>query len=515
MKVGFRTDASTQIGTGHVMRCLTIADALKKSGSDCIFICRQLPGNLTELIKNRGHNTITLPIKFISELKFNPLSLYEEWLGTDITTDAKEVKKALQGYILDWLIVDHYALESKWERSLRSIASRIMVIDDLANRPHDCDLLLDQNLGREINDYSNLVGANTHKLIGPKYALLRPEFALYRDYSLTRRANPQLKTILISLGGVDQENITERILSEINRFNFNINFNITVVLGEHSPWLSNVKKYAEGMKIPTLVLSSISNMAKLMSESDLAIGAAGSSAWERCFLGLPSLILILAENQRQGAIAIENAGAAMLMKSYKEVPKVIEKLLLKESYRCILLNMSKRSSVVCPIDSIDSIDKIIFYLNKYKLSARKITQSDERLLFEWANDPLTRMNGFANEQVTLPIHKAWFAERLKDNDKYTMFIIEENSRPLGQVRFEKTNSGEWKISYLVSPTYRGQGLGFGVLNCGINIFKSNQTDIKLWAEVKKTNIRSRRIFTKLEFEQVQEINGVLSFLKYL
>jgi UDP-2,4-diacetamido-2,4,6-trideoxy-beta-L-altropyranose hydrolase len=512
MKVGFRTDASTQIGTGHVMRCLTIADALKKSGSDCIFICRQLPGNLIELIKHRGHNTITLPIKFIRESKFNPLSIYEEWLGTDISTDAKEVKKALQGYILDWLIVDHYALESKWEKSLRSIASRIMVIDDLANRPHDCDLLLDQNLGREIDDYSNLVGANTHKLIGPKYALLRPEFALYRDYSLARRENLQLKTILIALGGVDQENITGRILSEINRSNLNINFNITVVMGQHSPWLSNVKKYAEGMKIPTLVLSSINNMAQLMSESDLAIGAAGSSAWERCFLGLPSLILILAENQRQGAIALEKAGAAMLLKSYKEAPKVIEELLLKESYRSILLNMSKKSSDVC---SIDSIDKIILYLNKYKLSARKINQSDEMLLFEWANDPLTRMNGFAKEQVTLPIHKAWLAERLEDNEKYTMFIIEENSRPLGQVRFEKTNSGEWKISYLVSSTYRGQGLGFGVLNCGINFFKSNQTDIKLWAYVKKTNIRSRRVFKKLEFEQVQEINGVLSFLKYL
>lgn len=324
MHVAFRTDASLQMGTGHVMRCLTLADALRERGGNCTFVCRPHLGHLLALVTQRGHQALALPeLQEGAELNRNDTA-HAHWLGTDWATDAQDTQQAISactgGQPVDWLVVDHYALDARWEESLRPQAKRIMVIDDLADRPHACDLLLDQNLGRTEADYGGLLNGKTTILVGPQYALLRPEFAALRAQSLARRqTNPQLRRLLITMGGVDKDNATGQVLAALQSCNLPVDLRVTVVLGPHAPWLAQVQAQAAQMMWPTEVFVGVDNMAQLMAESDLAIGAAGGSAWERCSLGLPSLVLVLAQNQLQGAVALQVAGAAVAMESQQQI----------------------------------------------------------------------------------------------------------------------------------------------------------------------------------------------------
>lgn len=311
--VVFRTDASVQIGTGHVMRCLTLAEALRKGGAECLFLCRPHEGHLIQLIAERGHRVKTLPALSPGNTGWTPKPAppHAAWLGVDQAADAADALRALAGERrAAWLVVDHYALDREWQTALRPACDRIMVIDDLADRPHDCDLLLDPNIGRSEADYKGLLPEGARMLLGPRHALLRPEFAAHRAASLARRAQPELRRLLVTLGGVDKDNITCRVLDALDSIELPEALEITVVMGPHAPWLSAVRERAQTMRRPTRVLVGVNDMARLMTESDLAIGAAGSTAWERCCLGLPTIQLVLAENQRKIAEALERVGAA-------------------------------------------------------------------------------------------------------------------------------------------------------------------------------------------------------------
>jgi len=307
-KILFRVDASLHIGTGHVMRCLTLAHGLKLRGADCRFVCRAHEGNLIDYIKEQGFEVAALPFASTKG------SSHADWLGTDWATDAAQTRAIIGPASFDWLIVDHYALDKAWERAMRPLCAQLMVIDDLADRPHDCDLLLDQNLGRESADYRDLVAPECTLLLGPEFALLRPEFAEWRAQSLRRRAVGEgLKNLLITMGGVDQHNITGQILAALKTAALPQDAEITVIMGPHAPWLDAVTSEAKAMPWPTRVLAGVSNMGELMAESDLAIGAAGSTSWERCCLGLPTLAIVLADNQLEAAHYLENAGAVLLL----------------------------------------------------------------------------------------------------------------------------------------------------------------------------------------------------------
>ena len=327
MRLCFRVDASLQIGTGHVMRCLTLAEAFQKAGAQCHFISRAHPGHLLDHIRQRGFSLTVLPMD-PSEPVVRQESVegfarvaHADWLGCDWLTDAGQTHTALIDHKPDWLVVDHYALDQRWEQVLQPHCRKLMVIDDLADRLHQCDLLLDQNLGRQTADYENLVPADCKLLVGPHYALLRPEFATLRKYSLQRRQQPVLKNILISMGGVDQPNATGRVLQALKHCQLPGDCRITVVMGEQAPWLTQVQALAGDMPWPTQVLVNIHDMAQCMANSDLAIGAAGGTSWERCCLGLPSLIIVLADNQKSGAQALQEAKVAQLLGSLSDIEK--------------------------------------------------------------------------------------------------------------------------------------------------------------------------------------------------
>ena len=350
MTIAFRTDASLQIGTGHVVRCLTLADALQADGAQCHFICREHPGNLIAQIRQRGFAVSVLPAAtkalITDEQDVETHSNYAAWLGAEWATDAAQTKAGVGATAVDWLIVDHYALDARWEQILRPLCRKLMVIDDLADRPHDCDLLLDQNLGRDVGDYSQLVPEGCIVLAGPHYALLRPEFAALRDESLRRRATPQLKHLLITMGGVDQADATGKVLEALQDCPLPADLRITVVMGPHAPWLERVQLLAKLMPEPTEVKVNVNNMAQLMADSDLAIGAAGSTSWERCCVGLPTLIVVLAENQRNGATALEQSGSVKLLDSVDAIPHALRSILGLLVTTDALSQLSQKSCLV-------------------------------------------------------------------------------------------------------------------------------------------------------------------------
>lgn len=312
-RVVIRTDASLQIGTGHVMRCLTLAEKLAKHGAEVQFMCRTHDGNLIDHIRQSGFEVISLP-KAATRLTDEPEDTLDHasWLEADWQTDVNQCRAMITG-TTDWIIVDHYALDYRWETAMRDKSCQMMCIDDLADREHDCDLLLDQSLGRSEADYLGLVPEQAVMLLGPKYALLRPEFAQWRAASLARRENPQLRHFLITMGGVDTKNVTGRVLSALQGTDITTLDQITVVLGPHAPWRNHVVAQAKNMSVPTSVMSGVDNIAELMTSCDLAFGACGSTTWERCALGVPTIQVEVAMNQKFISSAVHRAGAAIVV----------------------------------------------------------------------------------------------------------------------------------------------------------------------------------------------------------
>lgn len=346
MLIGFRADASIQIGTGHVMRCLTLADALRERGVQTLFFCRSQLGNLIGIIRQHHHEVVVLPD--LSQMCEPPAGgrIYEAWLGTDWATDAAATCAAIGPLVLDWLVVDHYSLDIHWEQALRSHCKHLMVIDDLADRLHDCDVLLDQNLGRSGDDYRSLVSKRTKLLTGPQFALLRPEFARLRPESLERRLNPILKQLLITMGGTDKDNATGKVLNALQRCQLPEDLHITVVMGSKAPWLAHVRAQAALMRWPVQVLAGVSDMARLMVESDLAIGASGGTAWERCCIGLPSLVLVVADNQMPGAVALQNIGASFVIEHVHGIETILNKLCTSADKQECLIRLSQSAAQV-------------------------------------------------------------------------------------------------------------------------------------------------------------------------
>lgn len=310
MKFVFRTDASVEIGTGHVMRCLTLADALRERGAQTLFICRPHRGHMLEQIRARGHELrVMSPAADACAAASAGDTPHSAWLGVQWDVDARETLQLIGGERVDWLVVDHYALDRRWERELRQACRRIMIMDDLADRSHDCDLLLDPTLGRKHADYTTLVSRNTKMFSGPQYALVRPEFAMRRAESLARRVEPELRHLLVTMGGIDKGNATGLVLDALDVSSLPPHLRVTVVMGTAAPWLSVIQERASKMRLATDVRVRVDNMAGLMANSDLAIGAAGGTSWERCCMGLPTIQLVLAANQKVIADRLASVGA--------------------------------------------------------------------------------------------------------------------------------------------------------------------------------------------------------------
>ena len=315
--VVLRADSGLHIGTGHVMRCLTLADVLKKAGVSTTFVSRAHAGHVLSVISGRGHRLVVLSDSMGQSYGDHPHPpAHAGWLGADWRADAAATRQELEISDAKWLVVDHYALDISWQEEALPAGVSLLVIDDLADRPHRADLLVDQNIGRKAEDYAGLVSSNCDLLIGPTYALLRPEFARLRPRALARReVMTRPEGLLVTLGGIDRDNDTCRVLNALAQTPDSRGMRVTVVMGDNAPHLELVRAKAASIPIPTEVVSGVTDMAQRMMNADLCIGAAGSTAWERCAMGLPTLHVVLADNQIGAAQAMAAQGVSLALSS--------------------------------------------------------------------------------------------------------------------------------------------------------------------------------------------------------
>ncbi|WP_308431450.1 UDP-2,4-diacetamido-2,4,6-trideoxy-beta-L-altropyranose hydrolase [Chitinilyticum piscinae] len=297
-----RADASAEIGSGHVMRCLTLADALRSNHYDVHFYCSKLPGNLIESIEAQGYKVF----------KGGGLVAGDQTSG--FWDDECIVNPLMVDY--EWLIADHYQLDVRFESKMRKKCRFVAVIDDLCNRVHAADIVVDQGIDADLSSYRALVSPACRLLLGPKFALLRREFSEFACQAPKHLA----KKILVNFGGADPHGSTLQVLQALSG---RAQFEPVVVAGWANPDWDKIHQIciAENWR----AYRSVSNMAELMSGMDLAIGAVGGSTWERCAVGLPAICIAVAENQLGLARSLESHGVIELL---GEAAQVTERKIL-------------------------------------------------------------------------------------------------------------------------------------------------------------------------------------------
>ncbi|MBI3544755.1 MAG: UDP-2,4-diacetamido-2,4,6-trideoxy-beta-L-altropyranose hydrolase [Deltaproteobacteria bacterium] len=478
MKIAFKADASREMGTGHVMRCLALASALKKLGAEISFVSREFDGNANDLIRECGFTVLPLP-------SLRP----ENWKADADQTIAALSKAQLRP---DWLVADHYALARPWEERLRSVAKRILVIDDLANRPHDADMLVDQNFRAESSSderYAGLLASQCRQLLGLKYALLREEFVVAAASAQARTC--EVARIAVCFGGTDPTNETTRALEALESLGLP-GVSIDVIAGKSN---ANVEALQQlRAKSPrTLLHVQTKRMAELLASADLAIGAGGVGLWERACVGVPSVTLAIADNQVPGAQAFAEAGHHLYLGKAADVTAealagAIEALLGDKQ------RLRHFSSSTLKLVDGRGAERVARLMCPLAITLRKAEPADRDRIFEWRNDPAVRRNIHDTSEISRQAHDQWFTAALS-NPARELLIGEAEDGPVGVLRFDVTDTNALVSIYLV-PSRIGAGLGAALLEAGTAWVRANRPEVAtINAEVLPENKASAAAFT--------------------
>jgi UDP-2,4-diacetamido-2,4,6-trideoxy-beta-L-altropyranose hydrolase len=476
--VVFRADASVAIGGGHVMRCLALADALQDVGAVCWFA------------------GVVETLAAVPELACSR----HGWIEVSAPGNASAMLQSIAAggpSSCDWLIVDHYGWNAGEESQCRGWAQNILVIDDLANRPHDCDLLLDQTFGRTDAEYQGLLSPGWKMLAGTPYALLRPEFVAARPISLKRRADGRLDRVLITMGLTDPAGATAVLVRQL--LSSGLPIKIDVVLGVSAPHLDEVRRIAHANQNVLEVHVGTTAMAELMSNADMAFGAAGSTSWERCCVGLPSALVVLADNQKEIADRLAAASAAIHLGRFEDIePTTAARVLndLRQAPRR-LVDMSRSAAAIC---DGRGIRRVAMRLQPERARdgspvwLRPVTAADMDLLSQLQSEESAR-RFMRNPQIPGPEeHRSWFAQRLGDPGCLFNIVI-YNGQPAGSLRLDKAEAGSFEISIVVGSAYQGRGIGLAALALARRLVP----EAELHAEIIAGNIRSEALFTAAGF----------------
>ena len=507
MQIAFRVDASLQIGSGHLMRCLTLANKLKENGDNCTFFCRHLPDNLQSMIQSNGHQFKLLKNNHVSPVAEENYAIadlaHSAWLGVSQTQDAHDTIAAMQLQIVDWLVVDHYALDFRWQALLRSETKHILVIDDLADRTHDCDALLDQNFYVDMaTRYISRVPAHCQLLLGPTFALLRPEFAKARQTVKARTGKVQ--RILVFFGGMDADNVTGRALAALQQIDLK-GIAVDVVIGAQHPARQTI--VADCLRLGFTCHVQTDNMAALMATADLAIGAGGSATWERCCLGLPSLSISIASNQQRQIADAAEEGLLYAPSGDDDLVMMLKQHVKALCENAPLLKMISKAAM----KAVDGRGALrinrkfgfteIGQSSVSDIAIRLATAEDAALVWPWRNSESTRRYFFNSCQVSLNAHVMWWNESLS-NPKRVLLLGKLDEKEFGVVRYDIDDSSHAKVSIYLNPEMTGRGLGECLLRAGQDWFLQNHPEVKtMSAEIKATNIASLRIFQANGFQE--------------
>jgi UDP-2,4-diacetamido-2,4,6-trideoxy-beta-L-altropyranose hydrolase len=485
-QIAFRTDATSQIGTGHFMRCLTLADELKRRGVQIRFISRNLPVHLRDMLTAKKMEFVSLG----SDAVPAPIGdlVHAHWLQTSQAQDAEDTLQALSVQSWDWLIVDHYALDMRWESAMRGAVKKIMVIDDIADRQHDCDVLLDQNFYADMQTrYAGKVPSHCELLTGPRYALLRDEFRKLRDQIKPRTG--MINRILVFFGGVDADNYTGQAIAALSEIGIH-GIHVDVVIGAQHPCLERIKAACALHGYVSHVQTS--RMAELMAAADLAIGAGGTATWERCCLGLPALVFCTADNQQK-----QLADAAREGLLY--APEVIDDLSQSiQRHACALIENASLRELISRncMQTVNGrgVLRVIASLGVSDIEIRMASLDDSEKLFQWRNHPTIREVSRSSSVIDWHDHQRWFASVLGNSEK--MLLIGQRSKsPVGVVRFDKQND-EAEISIYLVPGGGASGEGQNLLQSAEQWLAANHPEIRnIRAHVLGANERSRKLFS--------------------
>ncbi len=494
MKIAIRVDASPVIGSGHLMRCLTLADRLAAADAQVRFVCRQMPQSLEALIRDAGHECARLPALAAGD--FTPTaddSPHAGWLGIEWTIDADETAAALADQpAWDWLIVDHYGLDTRWQGRMRQAAKRIMVIDDLADRAHDCDLLLDQNLYADMAArYTEHVPANCRLLLGPRHAMLRADFATLRAKVQPR--DGEVSRLLVFLGGMDAGNVTSIVLQALDKLPRR-EFATDVVIGAGHPAREAIER--DCARLGLICHVQTPRMAELMAAADLAIGAGGTATWERCALGVPTLALCLADNQRQlihdGSRAGLLHGPDIGADDSAAISRHLAALLDSAGLRKLL-----SANAMAAVDGRGA-ERVVRALGVTDVAIRPATAADSDALFTWRNSAQIRAVSHSSEPIARQSHERWLTAVLADPDR-PLLIGTRAGKPVGVVRFDIDETAAEVSIYLV-PGNSGAGLGAGLLLAAEAWLAGARPRVNaLHAEVLGDNHASHRLFTGCDY----------------
>jgi UDP-2,4-diacetamido-2,4,6-trideoxy-beta-L-altropyranose hydrolase len=478
----FRTDSSLEIGSGHIRRCLALATALATKGASCTFIARALPGNTNELVRRAGHTLIEL-----------------QGIAANQEADAAESLAAIAPLSpAALLVVDHYDLDQTWESRLRSAARRCAVIDDLANRAHDCDALIDVTGGEaRAERYALLVPADALLLLGPRYALLRPEFRSARGAAGLRT---HVHRVLISFGAIDAGNHSAAAWRAVRRACAG-DVGIDIVLGGNAPHRATLATAIQSHRNTRLHVDA-PDMARLMTDADLAIGAGGTTSWERACLGLPAIVTMIADNQRDNIGVLELAGVARSVlpgSGYEE--RLVEAITKLQSAPDQLAGMSAAASRL--VDGRGA-QRLANVLARPDASLRPARPDDSRRVWQWRNDPHIRSFSNNPTPISWEEHGAWFEAALA-RPHQSLLIGEADHVPVGVLRFD-VEGDEATVSLYLTPDGRGRGLGPELLLRGSEWLRSNRPTVhRIKARIQPSNEASIAAFTAARYRRMGDL----------
>jgi len=497
----FRCDASLQIGSGHVMRCRTLARELRRQGAEISFICRQQPGDFIELLRKEFQVLALPPLAAVaSSSALEGRALYVAWLGCSQQQDAADCLAALEQAGINspqWLVVDHYGLDASWEVALREgLGSepppQLLVIDDLADRRHSCDLLLDQNFFGAATQqrYRELVSPQCRQLLGPHYALLGPEYAQLHPLVPPRT---YLRRVLVFFGGVDGQNLTGRTLEALLDPKF-AHLAVDVVLGLQSPHFQSVENLV-AQRPDTTLHGPQPSLAVLIARADLAIGAGGATTWERACLGLPSLVVAIAANQLPFAQCLDQAGHLQLLGVAGEISVTH----LRQAF-AQALEAPPVGSGHCLTDGwgTSRLASALLGLD-HPIRLRLVAPGDEALLLRWANDPAVRASSFSTQPIQSEDHHSWFEAGLSNPERLQLVALDQSNCPIGQIRFDRVD-GLAIIDISVDAAARGLGLAGDLISSGLAAMLQHWgSGSEALAEVLPKNRASQAVFVRAGF----------------
>ena len=483
MRLLIRCDGGAQIGGGHVMRCLTLAEAMRKDGGEAAFVLAEDRGGLADLVRQARFRVTEIPPAPRPPDPSAPP--HGDWLSAPWQADAEVTARAALSTTADWLVWDHYGLDSRWVAQIRSACPglRVMAIDDLGDRPLGSDLLLDQTRLAAAPRSGPVWG----RMTGPAFALLRSGFADARPAALARRGGPVAR-VLILPGLADAAGLAPLALRALDPF---VGLAVDIAMGSASQSRTETAALVADRPVATLHLDP-PDMAALMARADLCIGAGGMSAWERCALGLPSVAVCVADNQRDALAGLAAAGAAITL----GLTEARQPGRLAAAIGSAIAGAPAMSRAAARLCDGRGTARVITGLSG---KLRPVTAADKALLFGWRNQPAIRAASITQDPLDPDAHAAWLGRTLARTDGLWC-IYSEADRPLGHINATHDSQDTWHWSFYIGATDAPRGAGSRMMAAFLHHILQRPDFGRMTAEVRRDNLASIHLHQSFGFE---------------